>query len=179
MAQAMEISGRAGLLGFTHYQWRVFFIVWLGWALDATDFNLFSLVLKPAVTEVLGGTPSAADIGKWGGLLAMTGLLGWALGGMLLGVIADMIGRVRTLVISIVLVAVFTAAQGLSQDIPQFGVCRFMSGVGTGAEIVVGIPLLAEAFADKTARAKVLGFMMTGGAFGSLIGGEIYNWFAP
>ena len=73
----------------------------------------------------------------------------------------------------------FTAAQGLSQDILQFGVCRFMSGVGTGAEIVVGIPLLAEAFADKTARAKVLGFMMTGGAFGSLIGGEIYNWFAP
>src|SRR5262249_59157139 len=98
---------------------------------------------------------------------------------MLFGVVADMIGRVRTLIISIVLVAVFTAGQGLSQNILQFGVCRFLSGVGTGAEIVVGIPLLAEAFADKSARAKVLGFMMTGGAFGSLIGGEIYNWFAP
>src|SRR5262245_16045685 len=179
MAQAIEIPGRPGLFGFTGYQWRVFFSVWLGLALDATDFNLFSLVLKPAVTEVLGGTPSPADIGKWGGLLAMIGLLGWALGGMLFGVIADMIGRVRTLVISIVLVAVFTAAQGLSQDILQFGVCRFPSGVGTGAEIVVGIPLLAEAFADKPARASVLGLMMTGGAFGSLIGGEIYNWFAP
>jgi MFS family permease len=179
MAQAMNLQGRAGLLGFTRYQWLVFFIVWLGWALDATDFNLFSLVLKPAVTEVLGGTPTPADIGKWGGLLAMVGLLGWALGGMFFGVIADSIGRVRTLVISIILVAVFTAAQGLSQNIVQFGICRFLSGVGTGAEIVVGIPLLAEAFADKAARAKVLGFMMTGGAFGSLIGGEIYNWFAP
>src|SRR5262245_64779592 len=114
-----------------------------------------------------------------GGLLAMAGLLGWALGGMLFGVIADVIGRVRTLIISIILVAVFTAAQGLSQDILQFAICRFLSGVGTGAEIVIGIPLLAEAFANKAARAKVLGFMMTGGAFGSLIGGEIYNWFAP
>src|SRR5215468_8341655 len=179
MAQAFEIPGRAGWFGFTRYQWLVFLVVWLGWALDATDFNLFSLVLKPAVTEVLGGNPSPADIGKWGGLLAMIGLLGWALGGMLFGVIADVIGRVRTLIISIVMVAVFTAAQGLSQDILQFAVCRFLSGVGTGAEIVIGIPLLAEAFADKTARAKVLGFMMTGGAFGSLIGGEIYNWFAP
>src|SRR5580704_5498624 len=96
------------------------FVVWLGWALDATDFNLFSLVLKPAVTEILGGTGSPADIGKWGGLLAMVGLLGWALGGMLFGVVADMIGRVRTLIISIVLVAVFTAGQGLSQNILQF-----------------------------------------------------------
>jgi MFS family permease len=179
MAQAINIPDRAGLFGFTRYQWRVFFIVWLGWALDATDFNLFSLVLRPAVTEVLGGAPATADIGKWGGLLAMVGLLGWALGGMFFGVVADMIGRVRTLVISIFVVAVFTAAQGLSQNILQFSVCRFLSGVGTGAEIVIGIPLLAEAFADKTARAKVLGFMMTGGAFGSLIGGEIYNWFAP
>jgi MFS family permease len=179
MAQTMDLSGRTGLFGFTRYQWLVFFVVWLGWALDATDFNLFSLVLKPAVTEVLGGNPTPADIGRWGGLLAMIGLLGWALGGMLFGVIADVIGRVRTLVISIVMVAVFTAAQGLSQDILQFAICRFLSGVGTGAEIVIGIPLLAEAFAKNAGRAKVLGFMMTGGAFGSLIGGEIYNWFAP
>jgi len=131
--RAIDISGRPSLFGFTRYQWRVFFVVWLGWALDATDFNLFSLVLKPAVTEILGGTASPADIGKWGGLLAMVGLLGWALGGMLFGVVADMIGRVRTLIISIILVAVFTAAQGLSQNVLQFSVCRFLSGVGTGA----------------------------------------------
>ena len=179
MRQTMDVSRREGLFGITRYQWLVFFVVWAGWALDATDFNLFSLVLKPAVSEVLGGSPTPADIGKWGGLLAMAGLLGWALGGMIFGVIADAIGRVRTLIVSIVLVAVFTAAQGLSQNILQFGICRFLSGVGTGAELIIGIPLLAEAFADKAARAKVLGFMMTGGAFGSLIGGEIYNWLAP
>ena len=153
MRQTMDVSRREGLFGITRYQWLVFFVVWAGWALDATDFNLFSLVLKPAVSEVLGGSPTPADIGKWGGLLAMAGLLGWALGGMIFGVIADAIGRVRTLIVSIVLVAVFTAAQGLSQNILQFGICRFLSGVGTGAELIIGIPLLAEAFADKAARA--------------------------
>ena len=66
--RAIDISGRPSLFGFTRYEWRVFFVVWLGWALDATDFNLFSLVLKPAVTEILGGTGSPAAIGKWGGL---------------------------------------------------------------------------------------------------------------
>ena len=54
-----------------------------------------------------------------------------------------------------------------------FGICRFLTGVGTGAEVVLGIPLVAEAFADVH-RAKVLGIMMTGGGFGSLIGGQLY-----
>ena len=49
------------------------------------------------------------------------------------------------------------------------------------APAFLGKWLAAQPFwgSDKAARAKVLGFMMTGGAFGSLIGGEIYNWFAP
>jgi hypothetical protein len=51
--RAIDISGGPSLFGFTRYEWRVFFVVWLGWALDATDFSLFSLVLKPAVTEIL------------------------------------------------------------------------------------------------------------------------------
>jgi len=40
------------------------FVVWLGWALDAMDFGLFSLVLNLAVTESLGGAGSPAHIGK-------------------------------------------------------------------------------------------------------------------
>lgn len=158
----------------TRYQWLVFFVVWLGWALDATDFNLFSFVLRPAVTELLGGHATLSEIGKTGGLLTMVGLLGWAFGGFGFGIIADYIGRVRALALSILIYSVFTALQGFAQTPTQFGVFRFLSGVGTGAEIVVGIPLLAEAFADVH-RAKVLGLMMTGGAFGSIIGGWVYG----
>ena len=83
-------------------------------------------------------------------------------------------GRVRTLALSILIYSVFTALQGFAQTPFQFGVFRFFAGVGTGAEIVVGIPLLAEAFAEAH-RAKVLGIMMTGGAFGSIIGGWVYG----
>jgi hypothetical protein len=39
--RAIDISDRPSLVGFTRYQSRVFFVVWLGWALDATDFSLF------------------------------------------------------------------------------------------------------------------------------------------
>ena len=164
--------------GLTRYQWTIFFVVWLGWALDATDFGLFSIVLKPALTELLGGNPSPAAIGRVGGILAMTGLLGWAFGGFLFGIVADYIGRVRTLSVSILIYSVFTAAQGFSHTPFELGVFRFVGGLGTGGEIIVGIPLVAEAFVE-THRARVLGVMMTGGGFGGLIGGWVYGLVGP
>jgi MFS family permease len=167
-------AGQLGFVrGFTRYQWLVFFVVWAGWSLDATDFGLFSLVLRPALTELLGGQPTIAEIGRVGGLLSTVGLLGWAFGGFLFGIIADYIGRVRTLALSILIYSVFTGLQGLSHSPFEFGIYRFFAGVGTGAEIIVGIPLVAEAFAEVH-RAKMLGVMMTGGAMGSIIGGQVY-----
>lgn len=164
--------------GLTRYQWTIFFVVWLGWALDATDFGLFSIVLKPALTDLLGGNPSPAAIGRVGGILAMTGLLGWAFGGFIFGIVADYIGRVRTLSLSILIYSIFTAAQGFSHTPLELGVFRFFGGLGTGGEIIVGIPLVAEAFAE-THRARVLGLMMTGGGFGGLIGGWVYGLVGP
>ena len=172
------VGGLGWLRDISRYQWMVFLVAWLGWSLDNTDFNLFALVLRPALTELLGGHPSIAEIGRVGGILSMVGLLGWALGGFCFGVVGDSIGRIRTLALSVVMVAVFTALQGFSQGPVMFGVCRFFTGVGTGAELVVGIPLVAEAFAESQ-RAKMLGIMMTGGGFGSLIGGQLFALVGP
>ena len=178
--QITDVAGRSvpGLFGLTTYQWKVFLVTWLGWALDSTDFGLFSFVLRPAVTDLLGGQASPAQIGSVGGYLAMAGLMGWAIGGFLFGIVADYIGRVRTLGLSILVFSLFTACQGFAQTPVQLGIFRFLAGIGTGAEGVVGIALVAEVFA-QTHRAKVLGVMMTGGAFGPLIGGQIYNFVGP
>jgi MFS family permease len=178
MGQTVTATGWAWVRDVTRYQWMVFLIAWLGWSLDNTDFNLFALVLRPAMTELLGGNPTAADIGRVGGILSMTGLLGWAFGGFAFGILGDYFGRVRTLMLSVALVAVCTALQGFTHSTVTFGICRFLTGVGTGAEVVLGIPLVAEAFADVH-RAKVLGIMMTGGGFGSLIGGQLYAFVGP
>ena len=159
--------------GITRYQWLVFGVVWAGWTLDAADFGLYSLVLQPALRELLVN-PTPADIGRVGGLISTAGLLGWAFGGFTFGILADYIGRVRTLALSILIFSVFTALQGLAQDALQLGIFRFFAGVGTGAEIIVGIPFVAEAFAEKH-RARILGIMMTGGAFGTLVAAQVYN----
>jgi len=171
-------GGLSWVKDVTRYQWMIFLVAWLGWVLDSTDFGLFNLVLRPAVTELLGGNPTIAQIGQAGGFLSMAGLLGWALGGFAFGILGDYIGRVRTLLLSVVVVAVFTGLQGLATSTWMLGFFRFFAGVGTGAEIVVGIPLVAEAFAMEQ-RAKVLGIMMTGGAFGNLIAGQIFASIGP
>lgn len=132
MPSSGTAPGRGWLRDITSYQWRVLLLAWFGWALDNTDFNLFALVLHPALTDLLGGNPSVAAVGRVGGLLSMVGLLGWALGGMCFGVVGDYIGRIRTLALSVVLVAIFTALQGLSPNTVVFGICRFCAGVGTG-----------------------------------------------
>jgi MFS family permease len=175
---ATQLSGWRAI---TPYQWLVFLVVWAGWTLDAADFGLFSLVLKPALIELLGFPTTGAldkaqlsEIGKYGGLLAMTGLLGWACGGFIFGVVADYLGRVRALMYSVLIFSVFTALQGFSQHLWDFALYRFIAGIGTGAEIMIGIPLLAETLGD-TYRAKISGIMMTGGALGTFLGAWAYG----
>jgi len=181
MADSSAVVQLTGLRAVSRYQWLVFLVVWLGWTLDAADFGLFSLVLRPALTELLGFPATGAlepgqlaQIGKLGGLLAMTGLLGWAFGGFIFGILADYIGRVRALVCSIALYSVFTALQGLSHGVWDFALYRFIAGLGTGAELMVGIPLLAETLGE-THRAKIASVMMTGGAIGTFLGAWAYG----
>src|SRR6266481_9174084 len=179
-----EIQSGAGapqgarIRDITGYQWLVLFIAWAGWSLDITDFTLYGLVLRQALTELLGGNPTLAQIGSVGGLVTTVGLLGWAVGGFFFGIIADYLGRVRTLALSILIYSVFTCLQGVAQETWQLGLFRFIAGLGTGAELMIAIPLVAEAFAE-THRAKILGFMMTGGGFGNLFAAYIYDWVGP
>jgi MFS family permease len=182
MAESAARPAQAGafdwLWSITRYQWMIFFVTWAGWTLDIVDFSLFALVLREALTELLGGKASLPEIGRVGGLIAMTGLLGWAIGGFVFGLIADRIGRVRTLALSIIIYSVFTALQGIVQEAWQLGLFRFIAGLGTGAELMVGIPLVAEAFSREN-RAKIAGIMMTGGAVGTLLSGILYAILAP
>src|SRR6266851_1866472 len=178
MADVSTRAARFSLRDITGYQWLVLFVAWAGWSLDITDFTLYGLVLRQALTELLGGTATMAQIGSVGGLLTTIGLLGWAVGGFFFGIIADYIGRVRTLALSILIYSVFTALQGFAQEAWQLGLFRFIAGLGTGAELMIAIPLVAEAFAD-THRAKILGFMMTGGGFGQIFAASIYDWVGP
>src|SRR2546430_2683959 len=124
------------LRDITGYQWLVLFIAWAGWSLDITDFTLYGLVLRQSLTELLGGNPTLAQIGSVGGLVTTVGLLGWAVGGFVFGIIADYLGRGRALALSLLIYSGFPALQGVAPEAWQLRLFRFIARAGTGAQPV-------------------------------------------
>ena len=44
------------------YQWLVLFVAWLGWVFDSMDATIYTLVMTPALKELLGTRASAENI---------------------------------------------------------------------------------------------------------------------
>src|SRR5439155_900526 len=76
-------------------------------------------------------------------------LLASALGGWLAGLIADRIGRVRTLQITILWFALFTGLCGLAQSYGQLLAARALMGLGFGGEWAAGAVLVGEVIAAR------------------------------
>ena len=130
----------------------------LGWMLDAFDVMLYALVLS-AVSKDLSLTREVA-----GGLQSLT-LLASAVGGLLFGVLADRWGRIRALMLSVLIYSVFTAACGLAQTALQLAVFRIFLGIGMGGEWASGAALVSETWKARD-RGKALGLMQSSWAIG-------------
>ncbi|HET7814427.1 MAG TPA: MFS transporter [Candidatus Baltobacteraceae bacterium] len=132
----------------------------LGWGLDAFDFYLYVYALPLILTAFHIGNAA-------GGLLATYTLAASAIGGVVMGMVADRIGRARTLAISIAWYATFTCLCGFAQSYAQLAVLRAFEGFGFGGEWAVGSVLIAEWSADRT-RGRNLGFVQSSWALGWL-----------
>lgn len=146
------------------YQWLCLFSAFAGWMFDSMDLNLFTLVLFPSVASLTNLT-SPAEIARYGGYIMATKLLCWGIGGILFGVVADRIGRSRTMVITIVIYAVFTGLSGLAQNWVQLAALQAIAGFGIGGEWAAGASLIAESWPEKH-RARAMQIMQMAFAFG-------------
>ena len=130
----------------------------MGWALDAFDVMLFSLTLSAVIAE-LGLTKAQA------GALGSITLLGGAAGGLFFGWVADRYGRTRSMIYSVLLYSVFTAACGLSNTFWQFAFFRALLGLGMGGEWASGAALVSESWPARS-RGRALAFMQSSWAIG-------------
>ena len=128
--------------GVTRYQWLVLFVAWLGWVFDSMDATIYALVLHPALHDLLrvqtSGEVSQEAIGWYGGIILSIFLIGWAIGGVVFGVLADRFGRTKTLVLTILIYAVFTGLAALSSNWWQLAFYRFLTALGIGGEWAAG-----------------------------------------
>jgi MFS family permease len=162
--------------GVTRYQWLVLFVAWLGWVFDSMDSTIYALVLHPALHELLGGQPGAVvsqeAIGWYGGIIFSIFLIGWAIGGVLFGVLADRFGRTKTLIFTILIYALFTGLAALSADWWHLAIYRFLTALGIGGEWAAGAALVAEVWPEEK-RAKAAGILQSAWAAGFLIAAAV------
>jgi len=168
----------------TPNQIRGFWAAWGGWALDGMDSFIYSLVLVPALSELLprSGIPATpGNVGFYGSVLFALFLIGWGVS-MIWGPIADRFGRVRTLTLTILCYSLFTLLCGLVTGIWQLAALRFLAGIGIGGEWAMGGTFIAEEWPEDRRKAGG-GYMHTGYYFGFFLAalanysvGERYGW---
>jgi MFS family permease len=146
-------AGGRTLLDMNRYQWTVLFAAWLGWGFDVFDGLLFNYVAPNCVPTLLGipigSTAAKAATLKWGGILTSILLLGWATGGIVFGQIADRIGRTRTLMLTMLLYALGTAACAAAVNIWMLIAFRIVASLGIGGEWAAGAAMVAEVVPEK------------------------------
>jgi MFS family permease len=144
----------------SRYQILVLVIAWLGWIFDSMDSTIYNLVLTPALRELLGTRGTPENIGWYGGIILAIFLVGWAVGGVVFGVLADKLGRARTLVITILIYALFTALAGFAHTWWQLAIYRFVTALGIGGEWAAGATLVAEVWPESL-RVKGAGLLQS------------------
>src|SRR5881628_1628007 len=158
--------------GLSSYHWWVLIVASLGWLFDTMDQQLFNLARRPAIVELLGvrlGDPAAAGaVAEYAGYATMIFMIGWASGGVFFGILGDRIGRVKTMILTILFYSIFTGASVLSTSVWDFSIYLALSGFGVGGQFAVGVALVAETMPDR-ARPYALGWLQALSAGGNMV----------
>ena len=174
------------MLGLTRYQWLVLFAAWLGWGFDIFDGLLFNYVAPNAVPTLLGleiGSPEAKKATLyWTGVLTSILLIGWAAGGVLFGWVSDRIGRTKTLMLTMLLYSLGTAACAFAQNMEMLIFFRIIASLGIGGEWAAGAAMVAEVVPEEK-RVEAGALLYTSAPMGlflaTFVNAEVAgDWFA-
>ena len=151
--EQITVPKQRSLLDMNGYQWTVIFAAWLGWGFDVFDGLLFNYVAPNAVPTLLGleigsAAGKAATL-QWTGILTSILLIGWAVGGVIFGKVADRIGRTKTLLFTMLLYSIGTAACAFAPNIWVLLACRIVASLGIGGEWAAGASMVAEVVPEK------------------------------
>src|ERR1700689_4412131 len=137
---------------------RTFWACAAGWALDGMDFMIYPLVIGTIITM---WKVDAA----YAGLAGTVTLLSSAIGGWLGGYIADRVGRVKTLQLTILWFSLFSLVCAVVQNFDQLLIARAVLGLGFGGEWAAGAVLMGEAIRPQY-RGRAVGSVQSGWAVG-------------
>ena len=153
----------------TKDQWYAWWAAWLGWTLDAFDFTVFLLIIKPIADEFQVPTTEVAIVFTLTLWMRLVGAVasGW---------LADRIGRKTPLMISIFWYSICNFIAGFSPTFWFLLVFRTLLGIGMGAEWPAGAALAMETWPIRS-RGFMSGVLQGSWSIGFLLSSVLYGLF--
>ncbi len=160
MTTATVAASEPWYRSLTATQWKTVFASNLGWMFDGYETFSLILVVGVALHDLL--VPAQfGQIPAYAGTVIGITLLGWGIGGVIGGVLADYIGRRRTMIFAILAYSLTTGLSAFAWDWVSFALLRFLVGIAIGSEWSTGASLTAEVWPDN-ARGRGAGLMQCG-----------------
>ncbi len=160
----------------TPLQWLICAIAALGFAFDSYELLMLPLIVRPALSELLGVAPNSLMVNDWVGYMQYVPAVAGGIFGLLGGYLTDLFGRRRVLVWSILLYGLSALAAGFSTSVGWLLFWRCCTFVGVCVEFVAAVAWLAELFPNSAQRERVIGFTQAFGSLGGIMASAAYYW---
>ena len=151
MATAVNAGARLDRLPISSFHYRIFWLIGAGMFFDGYDLYVAGSVLASTIQTKFSTLPQNLQF------LSLT-FVGMTIGSFITGFVGDKYGRRFTYQVNLLVFGLASFAAAFAQDMTQLIICRFVQGLGLGAEIVVGYSTLTEFVPPKT-RGRWLAFM--------------------
>jgi len=129
-----------------------------GMIFDGVELGLMPVASLSVSRDLLGPLSTPALEGAWFARFTASLMLGAAIGGIVMGSVGDMLGRARTLGLSILLYSLFAGIGAFVRTQQEMLVLRFVVGLGVGGVWPNAVALAAECWPDRS-RPFVAGLM--------------------
>jgi MFS family permease len=152
---------------FDRTHWFIFTAASLAWLFDCLDQQVFNLSRDGAVEDLVVNKARATELASY---TTSCFLVGWAIGGLILGALGDRFGRARVLMVSILIYSACTGLCAFVTSYAGFCACLMCTGLGVGGVFGLSVALLADSVPDR-ARAPALGLLQSLSSWGNIIAG--------
>jgi MFS family permease len=153
-------------------QWRVLIASNLAWLFDGFEIYALFLTVGFALHQLLEAS-QYSQIPRYAGYVLATTVFGWATGGVIGGIVADYLGRKRTMMLAILAYSLTTGLSAIAWNWESFALLRFLVGVGIGSEWATGASIVSELWPDH-ARGKGGGLLQSGAGIGSFLASGVW-----
>jgi len=151
MATTVNAGARLDRLPISSFHYRIFWLVGAGMFFDGYDLYVAASVLASTTQTKFSTLPQNLQF------ISLT-FVGMTIGSFVTGFVGDKYGRRFTYQINLLIFGLASFAAAFAQDMTPLIACRFVQGLGLGAEIVVGYSTLTE-FVPPQSRGRWLSFM--------------------